>query len=264
MTSLSLTYIADEKHLLAAFDSVLSKGSSGGIDNVSTEEYKKSLGKNIRQLSSTLMDGTWKPQPYMGINVPKKSGGVRQLGLLSVEDKIVQTSIKFVLEPIVEKRLHSSSYAYRGGRGHVKAVRRALHESRQKANRIYLRIDIKDFFDSIDRNILIGLLAGIIKDKKLLSLIRLCVTMGRVNQDMSWQEFSNGIPQGAILSPLLSNLYLASFDDSRSNEIGKRIVIGKVKNQSSLAKYFNKYHKTVGVSDAFCCMMTPCRQYCQK
>lgn len=212
MTSLSLTYIAGEKHLRAAFDSVLSKGSSGGIDNVSIEEYKKSLDKNIRQLSSKLMDGTWKPQPYMGINVPKKSGGVRQLGLLSVEDKIVQTSIKFVLEPIVEKRLHSSSYAYRSGRGHVKAVRRALHESRQKVNRVYLRIDIKDFFDSVDRDILTGLLADVIQDKRLLSLIRLCMTMGRVNQDMSWQEFPTGIPQGAILSPLLSNLYLTSFD----------------------------------------------------
>lgn len=212
MNKLSLNCISEENHLKAAFQSILAKGATGGIDNISVTEYQKSLSKNIKRLSENLRVGKWKPQPYLGLHIHKKSGGTRTLGLLSVEDKVVQTSIKFYLEPVIDHMLNSSSYAYRSGRGHVKAVRRTLHESSKKWNTVYLRTDIKDFFDSIDRDILMNLLSRLIKDTKLLSLIRLCLTMGRVNPDMSWQESPVGIPQGAILSPLLSNLYLTSFD----------------------------------------------------
>ena len=212
MKRLNLICISEENHLKTAFQSILIKGSAGGIDNISVTEYQRSLNNNIKLLSENLRAGKWKPQPYLGLHIPKKSGGTRTLGLLSVEDKIVQTSIKFYLEPVIDQMLNSSSYAYRSGKGHVKAVRRALHESSQKRNTVYLRTDIKDFFDSIDRDILMNLLSKPIKDTKLLSLIRLCLTMGRVNPDMSWKESPVGIPQGAILSPLLSNLYMTSFD----------------------------------------------------
>lgn len=212
MKSPTLHQLADVKLLTSAWQSVQAKGAAGGIDQISLEDYKKNGPQNLQKLSENLRNRTWKPQPYLGIQVPKKTEGVRNLGLLSVEDKIVQQGIKMLIEPLIEQILHPATYAYRPGKGHCKALRRALHECRQAQNNVYVRLDIKDFFDTIDRDILIAGVSGIVQDESLVSLIRLCISMGRVNQAMAWEESQTGIPQGAVLSPLLANLYLTPFD----------------------------------------------------
>lgn len=212
MNNPSLQHLADIKLLTASWQSVQTKGTSGGIDKMSIDDYQKQWLPNLRRLSVQLKERTWKPQPYMGMQIPKKTDGVRTLGLLSIEDKIVQQGIKLLISPIVELHLHRACYAYRPGKGHFKAVRRCLHECRLPANQIYVRMDIKDFFDTIDREILMMQLSGIIRDKDLLALIRLCISIGRVAPSLAWEESDTGIPQGAILSPLLSNLYLFPFD----------------------------------------------------
>lgn len=212
-----LKHLADIKHLTASWQSIQTKGASGGIDKVSIEDYKKHITRNLISLSNQLLNMKWKPQPYMGIQIPKKTEGTRMLGLLSIEDKIVQQGIKFLIEPQIEKSLHSDCYAYRPGKGHTKAIKRCFHEFKQKTNKIYVRMDIKNFFDTINRDILMNQLSDIIEDINLLTLIRLCISMGRVSQTLKWEESSVGIPQGAILSPLLSNLYLQSFDHFMKN-----------------------------------------------
>ena len=137
MNNPSLQKLADIKHLTAAWQSILAKGTSGGIDQVSIDDYKKQWQQNLKRLSAQLLNHTWKPQPYMGVQVPKKSEGTRTLGLLSIEDKIVQQGIKFLIEPSIEPQLHSSCYAYRSGKGHTKAVRRCLHECRQASCKVF-------------------------------------------------------------------------------------------------------------------------------
>ena len=213
MNKPSLQNLADIKLLTTAWQSIQSRGTTGGIDQVSIEDYAKKWQQNLKRLSEQLLSHVWKPQPYKGIQVPKKGEGTRTLGLSSIEDKIVQQGIKFLIEPLIESKLHGSCYAYRHGRGHAKAVRRCLHESRQSSCKVYVRLDIKDFFDTIDRDILICQLSCIAPDKDILSLVRLFISMGRVASSLKWEESEEGIPQGAILSPLLSNLYLVPFDN---------------------------------------------------
>lgn len=195
-----------------AWQIVLQKQSAGGIDDVSLEDYRERLGKNLLRLQKALSERTWKPQPYMGISVPKNDSEKRELGLLSVEDKIVQQAIKILIEPVFEKRFYNCSYAYRVGKGHQKAIRRVVHECCQKKNQWILRLDIDDFFDTIDRDILFKRLTAAILDSELRRIIELCVTMGKVDKSMEWTEQCKGIPQGAVLSPLLANFYLTSFD----------------------------------------------------
>lgn len=212
MKNPTLHQLADISLLSSAWQIIQTKGAAGGIDRVSMEDYKKDVVKRLRKLSENLLNHNWKPQPYLGVQIPKKTDGVRNLGLLSIEDKIVQQGIKILIEPLIEKTFHPASYAYRPGKGHYKAVRRALHECQQKQNKVFLRLDIKDFFDTIDREVLFGEVSEIIKDNALVSLIRMCISMGRINPAMAWEESPHGVPQGAILSPLLSNLYLTPFD----------------------------------------------------
>ena len=209
----SLQNLADIKLLTTAWQSIQSRGTTGGIDQVSIEDYAKKWQQNLKRLSEQLLSHVWKPQPYKGIQVPKKGEGTRTLGLLCIEDKIVQQGIKFLIEPFIESKLHGACYAYRSGTGHAKAVRRCLHECRQASCNVYLRLDVKDFFDTIDREILMNQLSCIVPDKDILALVRLYVSMGRVTSSLSWEESAEGIPQGAILSPLLSNLYLVPFDN---------------------------------------------------
>lgn len=191
---------------------VLQKKSIGGIDNINLYEYSRNVDKRLAALSEALRQRSWKPQPYLGVTIPKNKLENRELGLLSIEDKVVQQALKILIEPRLEKRFYSCSYAYRPGRGHLRAIKRTLHECKQTKNQWYLKLDIDNFFDTIDHNILFSRLKVAISDLEICRLVELCMTMGHVNLSMEWKKREKGIPQGAILSPLLANLYLTSFD----------------------------------------------------
>lgn len=214
MNKVSLDTLADVACLKSAWAVVKSKGAAGGIDSVSIDDYSASLEKNLADLASRLSERSWKPQPYQLYNVKKAKGGVRIIGQMTVEDKIVQHALKSIIEPCLDKSFSSSSYAYRPGKGHAKAVRRTWAECTKKINRYFLRLDIDNFFDTIDRGILFSKLRKVIKDEDICRYVELSMTMGRVNEKMEWVEMERGIPQGAVLSPLLANLYLNSFDQS--------------------------------------------------
>lgn len=202
-------------HLMAAWDIVSRKNSSGGVDGDSVKDFEKDLRKNLSALSSELAQGLWKPQPYLRIEVPKKTGEKRKLGLLTVKDKIVQVALKLLIEPRFEKIFVSNSYAYRANKGALKAIRRVDTECKDKSLTVALRLDIDNFFDSIDHEILKARLLPVVPDQEIVRLIMLCVKMGSVKR--SGGDFTAdtvGIPQGAVISPLLSNLYLQSFDQS--------------------------------------------------
>ncbi len=200
-----------------AWKSVLSKDSSGGIDDVTVESFGRKLKTNIEKLRNSLLQGQWTPQPYLNVKIPKKNDGERTIGLLSVDDKIVQTSIKMTIEPILERTFSRSSYAYRPGRGHQKCVRRALQETRVHKTGFHIRCDIDNFFATIDRELLMTRLRQVIKDEKVLQLVDLCLSVGSVEKSLKWVDTEKGIPQGAILSPMLANFYLNSFDQSIDN-----------------------------------------------
>lgn len=140
--------------------------------------------------------------------------------MLSVRDKIVQEAIKIFLEPRCEKIFLGSSYAYRSQKGTYRVIKRTFSECQNKKYSYVLRLDIDDFFDTIDHTILLSRVSAIANCQNLTNLIMLIVKMGCISNNMKWEDITKGIPQGALLSPLLSNLYLNSFDQfMRSLEI---------------------------------------------
>lgn len=204
--------LCQENLLYEAWRIVKSKNSAGGIDGMSIAEFDKDCHTYIPEIANDLKAGKWTPQPYKGITIPKKKNDRRELGLLSVKDKIVQTAIKILIEPKFERIFIGNSYGYRPGKGHNKAIRRTLFECQNRNKNWVVKLDIDNFFDTIHHDILISKLRPLIRDEEIVRLVMLCVKMGRVNKRMKWQDIKTGVPQGAVLSPLLSNLYLDNFD----------------------------------------------------
>jgi CRISPR-associated endonuclease Cas1/group II intron reverse transcriptase/maturase len=138
---------------------------------------------------------------------------MRKLGMTAIRDKIVQHAIKSVIEPRYEKIFLGNSYGYRPGKGATKAIRRVLAECHRSQYKYILRLDIDNFFDTIDHEILQKRLIATGTEAEIVRLIMLCVQMGKVKRNsLEWVETEYGTPQGAVLSPILSNLYLHSFD----------------------------------------------------
>ncbi len=196
-----------------AWTKIKQKNRAAGIDGVTVADFDKNVSWQLQNLSDQLQVCNYKPQPYLIVEIPKKNKNeTRRLSMLCVRDKIVQEAIKTFLEPKCEKIFLGSSYAYRPQKGTLKAVRRTLAECRNKKYTYALRLDIDNYFDTVDHNILQSRLSGIANSPKLVNLIMLIVKMGCVSSSLKWEDITKGIPQGALLSPLLSNLYLHSFD----------------------------------------------------
>lgn len=198
--------------LHAAWKAVKAKNSAGGVDGVSVAEFEKDLSAHLQKLEEELKTGKWSPEPYLRIAIPKKTNEMRMLGLMSVKDKIVQQAIKTLVEYRFERLFLNNSYGYRVGRGAVKAIKRSRQECDVKKNVWVLRLDIDNYFDTIDHTILSARLHSLIPEEEIVRLIMLSVKMGMVSKNMKWTDVQAGVPQGAILSPLLANLYLHSFD----------------------------------------------------
>ena len=198
-----------------AWNMVKAKGSVGGIDGISIDAFEKDKRRQIPKLAEELKTGTWKPQPYLEIEVAKTKNPeeMRKLGMTAIRDKIVQHAIKSIIEPRYERMFYGNSYGYRPGKGATKAIRRVLQECNNKKMKFVLRLDIDNFFDTIDHEILRNRLIATGTEPELVRLIMLCLQMGKVKQgSLEWVETTLGTPQGAVLSPILSNLYLHSFD----------------------------------------------------
>lgn len=169
-----LTTLCQEARLYLAWNTVKAKGAGGGIDGVSVLEFEKEKRKQIPKLAEELRNGTWKPQPYLEIEVVKNKtpDEIRKLGMTSIRDKIVQHAIKSVIEPRFEKLFLGNSYGYRPGKGATKAIRRVLAECKAPYNYV-LRLDIDNFFDTIDHQILQKRLVAVGLDNEIVRLVML-------------------------------------------------------------------------------------------
>ncbi|MEW6418846.1 MAG: CRISPR-associated endonuclease Cas1 [Nitrospirota bacterium] len=200
------------ENLLSAWAKVKEKGSAGGIDRVTVESFEADSEKNLRDLSEALSAYRYIPEPYKEVRIPKDDNEFRTLGLPAVKDKIVQQAAKDIIEPILDREFLDVSYAYRTNKGPAKAIGRVIHLITNEQREWVTLCDIDKYFDTIEHDLLFSMLSEKVKDDKLLPIIRLWVKMGKVDAQMRWKDTVKGIPQGAILSPMLSNLYLHPFD----------------------------------------------------
>jgi RNA-directed DNA polymerase len=187
-----------------------------GIDaaTVAVIENRIGVGAFLEQLRGLLKSGEFRPVPVRQVMIPKKSGKLRKLGIPTVADRVVQASLKLVLEPIFEADFQPFSYGFRPGRRQHDAIAEIHHLS--SGTRDYhwiLEADIRACFDEISHCALMDRVRKRIKDKRVLALVKAFLKAGIMTDDGSREETYTGTPQGGILSPLLANIALSALDD---------------------------------------------------
>ncbi len=200
-----------ERNLFAAFQQVARNRGAAGVDHVTVDEFDRRIPENLRQLSDALKNDTFRPQAIRRVNIPKPgTHETRPLGIPTVRDRVVQAAIVNVIEPIFERDFAEHSYGFRPGRGCKDALRRVDHLL--KAGYVHVvDADLKAYFDSIPHDRLMQRLQEKVTDGRVLSLIASFLTAGIMDGSEQWTP-SAGAPQGAVLSSLLSNVYLDPLD----------------------------------------------------
>jgi RNA-directed DNA polymerase len=204
--------VYSEKNLRAAFKRVRKNHGAPGIDNVTVEHFELDLEHNITKLIEELKAGTYQPQMIKRVYIdkPGKKGEKRPLGIPTVRDRVVQTALRSALEPIFEKEFAAYSYGFRPRRGCKDALRRVERLLNQGYTWV-VDADIKSFFDTIPHKPLMAKVMERIADRRVLDLIESYLKQGIMEEMRFWTP-EEGTPQGAVLSPLLANIYLNPLD----------------------------------------------------
>lgn len=185
----------------------LKKRAAPGVDGVTWQEYEERLDERLADLRERVHRGSYRAQPSRRAYIPKPDGRQRPLGIAALEDKIVQHAVGDVLSAIYEEDFLGFSYGFRRGRGQHDALDAlSVGIMRKKVNWV-LDADIRGFFDTLDHEWLMKFLEHRIADRRVLRLVRKWLRAG-VLEDGRWSESDVGTPQGAVISPLLANVYL--------------------------------------------------------
>jgi len=209
--------VTPESTLRAAFRQVAANRGAAGVDHVTVAADEERLDEGLKRLSERLREGTYQPQAIRRHDIPKPgSQEQRPLGIPTVQDRIVQTSLRMVLEPIFERGFAEHSYGFRPGRGCKDALRRV--EELLKAGYTYIiDADLKSYFDEIPHDRLLVLIRQKVSDGRVLALIEAFLKQGVLDGLHEWTP-EKGSPQGAVVSPLLSNIYLDPLDHLMGQE----------------------------------------------
>ena len=199
------------KNLEASWEQVRRNQGAAGVDGQSVTRFQANEAKHLEELEKELKDGTYRPQAVRRCWIPKAgSGKMRPLGIPTVKDRIVQAAIRNAMEPIFEARFVGESYGFRPGRGCKDALRRV--DALLKAGYTYVvDADIQSYFDTIDHELLLDEVKGEIADGKVLALIERYPRQRVLEESKTWTPEA-GTPQGAVISPLLANIYLHPVD----------------------------------------------------
>jgi RNA-directed DNA polymerase len=198
-------------NLRSAFNEVARNDGAAGVDHVTIDMFKEQLDHQIECTSRALQTGEYEPQAVRRTMIPKPgSNEKRPLGIPTVRDRVVQNAIRHVLEPIFERDFAEHSYGFRPGRGCHDALRR-VEQLLAAGYTHVVDADLKGYFDTIDHDILMERLETKIADGKVLGLIRKLLAQ-EVLEDLNYWTPEKGSPQGSVLSPLLSNIYLDPLD----------------------------------------------------
>jgi RNA-directed DNA polymerase len=200
------------ENLQSAARQVRSNKGAAGVDGISCEAYFKDQARRLESLQGKLKTGAYQPAPVKRVWIPKLgSKELRPLGVPTVEGRIVETAVRNVIEPIFEHIFAEHSHGFRPRRGAKDALRRV--DQLLKAGKIWVvDADLKAYFDTIPQDKLMKLLEEQIADTALLKLIRKMLQQGVMESGKGWQPTEKGTPQGAVVSPLLANIYLNPLD----------------------------------------------------
>lgn len=198
-------------NLSVAFGKVKSAKGAAGIDGQSIKDFAKSLTANIDQLLTELRDKSYQPQPVRRVEIPKPAGGIRLLGIPAVRDRVVQQALLNILQPIFDPGFHPSSYGYRPGRSCHHAITKATMFIRDYQRKWVIDMDLSKCFDTLDHDLIISSFRKRIKDGSILGLLEKFLKSG-VMAGEELQPSDIGSPQGGVISPLVANVYLDSFD----------------------------------------------------
>jgi group II intron reverse transcriptase/maturase len=202
--------VVEPRNIRTALRRVRQNQGSPGTDGMTVGELPKYLAENGEALRAQLLGGTYQPKPVKRQPIPKKGGGVRELGIPCVLDRLIQQAILQVLQPRFDPTFSEHSYGFRPGRRAHDAVG-AAQRYIQEGRRWVVDVDLEKFFDRVHHDVLMGRLAKRIADKRMLGLIRRYLEAGIMAAGVV-QERHEGTPQGGPLSPLLANVLLDEVD----------------------------------------------------
>ena len=209
-TSRLIEDVIERENMLQAMYKVIRNKGSHGIDGMKTDELREHIKRTWSTIKSKLLEGKYNPSPVRRVEIPKPDGGIRLLGIPTVQDRMIQQAIAQVLNRIYEPTFSESSFGFRTNRG----AKNAIKQSEIYINQGYkwvVDMDLEKFFDKVNHDILMGKLERKIKDIRLLKLIRKYLESGVLINGVKVSS-EEGTPQGGPLSPLLANIMLDEVD----------------------------------------------------
>ena len=210
MSDRMLEYILTPDNLNRAYRQVKANKGSGGIDKMDVEHLLPYLRSHKVEIVESLLDGKFRPNPVRRVEIPKDGGKMRQLGIPTVVDRVIQQAIAQVLGLVYEPKFSDGSYGFRPGRSAHQALRRA-QEIINDGYKYCIDLDLEKFFDTVNQSKLVQLLSDTIKDGRVVSLVHKYLRAG-VMTGHKFEETEQGVPQGGPLSPILSNIMLNELD----------------------------------------------------
>ena len=199
------------RNLLVSAEKVVDKHGAGGVDHQTVEKFSERFQEEIDKLQQELKDESYRPLPSRRVGIQKTgSKEIRPLGIPAVRDRVVQTALVNVIAPIFEHTFHDRSFGFRRGRGTRNALQ-CVEQLLDAGNVFVVDVDLKSYFDTIPKDQLFEIVKTKISDGALLRLIRKYLDQSVMSELATWTP-ETGVPQGAVLSPLLANAYLNPLD----------------------------------------------------
>ena len=201
-----------DRTLELAWAKVSSNAGACGVDGITVERFGKDSQSRLLAVKEHLKEGSYQPKPVKRVMIPKPgSAQKRPLGIPTVRDRVVQTALRMVIEPIFEKEFAPHSYGFRPGRGCKDALRQV--NALLKSGHVHVvDADLKSYFDTIPHHRLMALVAERIADGRVKALIAAFLKQGVLEEGVQREAGNEGTPQGGVISPLLANLYLNPLD----------------------------------------------------
>jgi RNA-directed DNA polymerase len=205
-----MSAVLERGNMMRAYERVLRNKGAPGVDGMMVGDLKSHLKSHWPDIREQLREGRYIPLAVRKVEIPKPGGGMRMLGIPTVQDRLIQQALHQVLSPVFEKTFSNHSYGFRPGRSAAQAVQQARGYI-EEGRRWVVDADLEKFFDRVNHDILMSRVAREVKDKRILKLIRSYLQAGMMEGGVVTAR-SEGTPQGGPLSPLLSNILLTDLD----------------------------------------------------